>query len=163
MRHEPYRKGPPYGQDHHHGRPRMRRLAQLRRPSRHQAFNPRLGACRRHSRATPCGRLAWPSRPKSISAWLTAPASSRLASPSACRVWSGRWPRPWWMKPSDVRVLESNTRQYRRRHQPGLSRTQRLPGRAKQPNRVSPISPHIYHSRPTPAGRRFVEWSIHAC
>jgi hypothetical protein len=29
MRHEPYRKGPPYGQDRNHGRPRIRRRAQL--------------------------------------------------------------------------------------------------------------------------------------
>src|ERR1700730_3308146 len=43
-------------------------------------------------------RLAWPSRPKSISAWLTALTFSKLALTSACRVWSGRSLRPWWME-----------------------------------------------------------------
>ena len=38
----------------------------------------------------------WPSTPKSISARLAAPTSSRLASTSACRVWSARLPRRWW-------------------------------------------------------------------
>jgi organic hydroperoxide reductase OsmC/OhrA len=38
-----------------------------------------------------------------------------------------------------------------------------LPGVEQRLRDRTPTSPHIYHSRPTPAGRRFVEWSVHAC
>src|SRR3954468_20116494 len=77
---------------------------------------------------------------------------SRPASTSACRAWSATSPRPWSTPGPDLSVLQSHTRQRRRRDQGGLSRASRGSGLRVSIRRAislgeRPMSEHINHHR----------------
>src|SRR4051795_5298460 len=90
--------------------------------------------------------------PKWTCARRRALTPSRLASTSACRAWSATSPRPWSTPGPDLSVLQSHTRQRRRRDRGGLSRASRGSGLRVSIRRAislgeRPMSEHINHHR----------------